>query len=244
MLIELPKHKFEMKAHFERMVMFTFTVPKEELKSLIPACFELDVLDDKWGMITLAFVKAKGLKPVFLPEFMGNDLIISGYRIFVKYTDKREKRLRGIYIIKSETDSFKIGTFGNVFTNYNFSRSKMELNEFGEKGEVKSNNTGIEIKYDLGHDALPEGSPFNDFKIARRYVGPLPYTFSYDDKKKEVIIVKGERSNWKPLPVKVTSMKIPFLDQFNFSEIKLANAFELKDIPYKWEKGRKEKLND
>ena len=50
---------------------------------------------------------AKDLEPVRFPKFMGSDLILSGYRIFVKYKENGGRCLRGIYIIKSETDSLK-----------------------------------------------------------------------------------------------------------------------------------------
>jgi hypothetical protein len=51
--------------------------------------------------------------------------------------------------------------------------------------------------------ALPEGSPFADWKEARRFAGPLPFTFTYTAKKKQVLIIEGVRENWKPEPVRV-----------------------------------------
>ena len=45
-------------------------------------------------------------------------------------------------------------------------------------------------------------------------------------------------------PIKITEYTIPFLGDVNFSKIKLANAFQIEDVPYMWDKARKEKLNE
>ncbi len=242
MLKLIPKHSFAMKAHFEKVIMLTFAIPKKEILPLIPNCLDLDSYNNKWGFITIAFVKAKGLRPKGFPKFMGSNLILSGYRVFVSYVNKKGKRLRGIYIIKSETDSYKVKMLGNLLTNYNYTFSDVELNE--EKGFLKSNKSNFVIEFQSSTDGLPEESPFPEWKVARRYIGPLPHTFSYDEKKNEVMIIRGVRSTWHPQALKINNYEIPFLKEFHFSEIKLANAFQINDIPYEWEKGITEKLND
>ena len=85
---------------------------------------------------------------------------------------------------------------------------------------------------------LPAGSPFSDWKEARRFAGPLPFTFTVDTEDKSVVIIQGVRSNWKPNPVKVNSHEFEFLDGLNLEGAILANAFEIRDIPYCWKKGR------
>lgn len=240
----IPKHSFEVKAHFEKVIMLTFAVPKEDVLPLIPSCLELDDYDNKWGFITLAFVKAKDLRPVRFPKFMGSDLILSGYRIFVKYKENGGRCLRGIYIIKSETDSLKMKLMGNILTHYNYSFSDLELNQDLKGGRIKSTKAGFDIQYENYSENLPSDSPFPDWKIARKFVGPLPNTFSYNEEKKEVLIIRGRRGNWNPKPIKITEYTIPFLGDLNFSKIKLANAFQIEDVPYMWDKARKEKLNE
>jgi hypothetical protein len=51
---------------------------------------------------------------------------------------------------------------------------------------------------------LPEHSPFADWKEARRFAGPLPFTFTYNKDTKEVLFIEGVRQNWTPNPVKVS----------------------------------------
>ncbi len=85
---------------------------------------------------------------------------------------------------------------------------------------------------------LPPNSPFADWKEARRYAGPLPFTFTYDEDKKEVLIIEGVRENWTPQPIQVVDYSCAFLTDFKLNDAILANAFIIKNIPYYWKKGR------
>src|SRR5690606_25835071 len=89
---------------------------------------------------------------------------------------------------------------------------------------------------------IPEGSPFTDWKDARKFAGPLPHTFSYNKEDKTVLIIEGVRQNWKPEPVKVKSCHFEFLNSLNLQNMVLANSFEIKNIPYYWKKGRIERI--
>ncbi len=104
----LKNHPFAVQAYFEHSIVLSFAVPKEELEPLIPACLELDTFQDKWAFVTLAMVQTKSLRPKGFPKILGNDFFLLGYRIFVKYQTNKGKRLRGLYILKSETDSKKM----------------------------------------------------------------------------------------------------------------------------------------
>jgi len=88
---------------------------------------------------------------------------------------------------------------------------------------------------------LPDHSPFLDWKVARTFSGPMPFTFSYCNEQKEITIIEGIRENWKPKPIAVLSHHIPFLKYHGLDNAVLANAFVTRNIPYVWKKGVKEK---
>ncbi|MGA9213405.1 DUF2071 domain-containing protein, partial [Kaistella sp.] len=115
----LKNHPFAVDAFFESSIVLTFAIPKEELAGLIPESLELDTFGD-YAFIAVAMVQTEGLRPKGFPKLMGNDFFLIGYRIFVKYHTSEGKRLRGLYIIKSETDRKKMEYFGNIFTHYNY----------------------------------------------------------------------------------------------------------------------------
>lgn len=242
MLPLLKDHPFAVEAFFERSIVLTFAVPKEALAGKIPPCLELDVFDDKWAFIAVAMVQTKNLRPKGFPEFFGNDFFLTGYRIFVRYTTTSGKRLRGLYIIKSETNSSKMEFFGNIFTHYNYTTTDITTKQNGDLETIASQKSQytVTIKNNCADVPLPEGSPFTDWKQARRYAGPLPFTFTYNEKNGEVLIIEGVRQNWEPRPLNVQSCHFSYLDALNIDGMLLANAFEITNIPYYWKKGRKE----
>ena len=238
----LKDHPFPVEAFFEQSIVLTFAVPKEELVSLIPECLTLDTFQDKWAFIAVAMVQTKGLRPKGTPKFMGNDFFLIGYRVFVRYTNQEGKRLRGLYILKSETDKKKMEFFGNIFTHYNYTTTDIQQVEGKESIEISSVQSKFHVVLDKREEniKLPEDSPFADWKEARRFAGPLPFTFTYNDDTREVLIIEGVRQNWTPNPIQIRDYQFDYLKTLHLKNPILANAFIIKNIPYYWKKGKKE----
>ncbi|MFD2543528.1 DUF2071 domain-containing protein [Lacinutrix gracilariae] len=239
----LKNHPFAVEAFFKSSLVLTFAVPKEEVQHLIPPCLALDTFNDKYAFVAVAMVETKDLRPKGFPKFTGNDFILTGFRIFVRYTNNKGKRLRGLYILKSETNKQKMKILGNIFTHYNYTTTDIKYSIKDHKKEIASIKSDFKIELDSAikdEVALPENSPFADWKEARRFAGPLPFTFTYNKKTKEVLIIEGVRHNWKPKPVKVNKYHVHFLNTLNLKNKVLANAFITENTPYHWKKGRKE----
>jgi uncharacterized protein YqjF (DUF2071 family) len=239
-MLSLKNHPFAVETFFKTSLVLTYAVPKEELKELIPPCLELDEFNDQWAFIAVALVDTKRLRPKRFPSFMGNDFILAGFRVFVRYTTNTGKRLRGLYILKSETNKKKMSFFGNIFTHYNYDTTDINITTVEEKLFVRSVRSDIDIEVikDKPEINLPESSPFKDWKEARRFAGPLPFTFTYNSKTNEVLIIEGVRENWTPAPVEVVKSKVGFIDQKGLKGIVLANAFIIENIPYYWKRGK------
>ena len=174
MLTFLKNHPFAVEAHFESSLVLTFAVPKEQLQALIPECLHLDTFQDKWAFVAVAMVQTKDLRPKGFPKFMGNDFFLIGYRVFVRYTNNAGKNLRGLYILKSETDKKKMAFMGNIFTHYNYSTTDIKQFEKINTKEIASINSKFKVTIDKTEEeiSLPEHSPFADWKEARRFAGP------------------------------------------------------------------------
>lgn len=241
----LKNHPFAVEAHFESSIVLTFAVPKEQLQHSIPPYLELDIFDGKWAFIAVAMVQTTNLRPKGLPEFVGNNFFLIGYRIFVRYTNKAGKRLRGLYILKSETNKNKMKFWGNIFTHYNYTTTDISIQHEGNLQTISSNGSDFKliIEQAKGEIPIPQGSPFFEWKDARKFAGPLPHTFTCNMTNKSVLIVEGVRQNWEPKPIKVNSYRFSYLESLNLQNVVLANAFEIRDIPYYWKKGKLEKWN-
>lgn len=241
MLSFLKNHPFGVEAFFKSSLVLTFAIPKEQIQHLIPECLRLDTFNDKWAFIAVAMVQTRDLKPKGFPKIFGSDFFLTGYRVFVRYKNNAGKNLRGLYILKSETDKKKMQFFGNIFTHYNYTTTDITQVKQANTIEITSIKSGFKILVENNQNEnsfLPDESPFSSWKEARRFAGPLPFTFTYAPVHKKVLIIEGVRENWTPAPLKVLSYSFSFLDNMKLDEIKLANAFIIESIPYYWKKGK------
>ena len=238
----LKNHPFAVEAYFESSLVFTFAVPKEEFQNLIPDALELDVFQNQWAFVAVAMVQTEDLRPKGFPKILGNDFFLIGYRVFVRYKNEAGKNLRGLYILKSETNKKKMEFLGNIFTHYNYTTTDIQQVLENNTKEIFSAKSKFKVKISSKEEniSLPKNSPFADWKEARRFAGPLPFTFTINTEKKEVLIIEGVRQNWIPNPVEVIDYEFDFLKNLKLKNPILANAFIIKNIPYYWKKGKKE----
>ena len=239
----LKNHPFAIEAFFDSSLVLTFAVPKAQLQHLIPECLELDLFQNKWGFIAIAMVQTTKLRPKGFPRFMGNDFFLTGYRVFVRFTNQAGKRLRGLYILRSETDKKRMEVLGNIFTHYNYTTTDIKQHIDGDFRTISSKKSNFHIEIDNKEKEIkiPERSLFRNWNEAGKFSGPLPHTFTYDKDDNSILIVQGIRRRWKPKPVNVKSYRFEFLDNLKLEKIILANAFEIKQVPYFWKKGRVER---
>ena len=238
----LKNHPFAVEAYFESSLVFTFAVPKEELQRLIPDALELDVFQNQWAFVAVAMVQTEDLRPKGFPKILGNDFFLIGYRVFVRYKNEAGKNLRGLYILKSETNKKKMEFLGNIFTHYNYTTTDIQQVLENNTKEIFSAKSKFKVKISNKEEniSLPKNSPFADWKEARRFAGPLPFTFTINTEKKEVLIIEGVRQNWIPNPVEVIDYEFDFLKKLKLKNPILVNAFIIKNVPYYWKKGKKE----
>lgn len=241
MLSFLKNHPFSVEAFFESSIVLTFAIPKKQIQHLIPPCLQLDTLNDEWAFIAVAMVQTKDLRPKGFPRILGNDFFLIGYRVFVRYVNTKGKNLRGLYILKSETNKKKMEFFGNIFTHYNYTTTDINNNSLNGITTISSDKSGFNIKIEDRKNEniqLPTGSPFTDWKDARRFAGPLPFTFTYNAANNNILIIEGVREDWKPMPINVIDCNFSFIDNYKLTDVKLANAFIIRNIPYYWKKGK------
>jgi hypothetical protein len=245
MLSFLKDHPFAVEAFFERSFVVTYAAPKNEVAQLVPDRLEVDTFEDKWAFVAVAMVRTKGLRPKSFPAMFGSDFFLIGYRVFVQFTDANGKRSRGLYILGSATDKKRMEFFGNLFTHYNYATTDISETQCDGRVEISSEGSRFKIAYaePTGDEIpLPDRSPFATWKEARRFAGPLPFTFTYEPGRNTLLVIEGVRQNWTPEPVKVIGAQFSFIDELNLSDARLANAFLVSKVPYYWKKGRRERV--
>jgi hypothetical protein len=240
----LRHHPFPVVARFERVVAVSFGFPEEVLRPLVGEVLEIDSFAGL-GFITVAMVWTRRLRPAGFPEFLGQDFFLSGYRVFTRLRDESGRRLRGLKILRSETDKRRMVASGNLLTKYNYRHVRVRVDEDGGATRVRTSQPNGTATLDLsivdgpGEVALPAGSPFADWRTARRFAGPMPFTFSPEPDGR-VVVIEGSRSDWVPRPVAVTSWMVGLFAEAPLAGVTpvLANAFAVGGVDYRWEKGR------
>jgi len=244
LLQKLKRHPFPVVAQFERVVAVSFAFPAEVLRPLVPEPLELDVFE-QWGFVTVALVWTRGLRPVFLPRWMGQDFFLAGYRVFTRLRDSDGRRLRGLKILRSETDKSRMVRSGHLLTHYNYRRVDVDEQRDGAQWRVRTRLPGGKQTLDLAFDVSaecsspPPGSPFPDWHSARLFAGPMPFTFDHEGEGRFVVIV-GRRADWTPRPIVVRDWSVALFEEVPFRGTApvLANAFTVENVPYRWERGR------
>jgi hypothetical protein len=245
----LKRHPLPIRAFFEHCLVLTYAYPQELLQPLLPPGLTLDT-HGELGFLAVALVQTRRLRPAFLPAACGMDFFLAGYRIFTRFRTAAGRNLRGLRILRSDTDRPLMAWAGNLLTHYGYHRVALRWAETGETLEIEVRSPRAESDLHVIADLasrpapLPEGSPFATLQEARRFAGPLPFTFDYERETHSMLMVQGVRKEWDPQPVRVQVLRNTFLEQPPFREAPpvLANAFHLAGVPYLWERGVREPL--
>jgi hypothetical protein len=244
MFTALHRHPFAVEAFFRHSLVLTFAYPQELLQAMLPPGLRLDAYDGS-GFLAIALVETENLRPAGCPAWMGRDFFLAGYRIFSRYRRQDGRELRGLRILRSYTDRRAMVWAGNLFTRYDYRRCSVARRIGVGTLDYTITTLGAEadltVSARIGCPALapPAGSPFPDLKVARRFAGPLPFTFGYEADTRSMVIVQGVREHWEPMAVEVTGVRSTFLEGPAFAGMppRLANAFFIERIPYRWKRG-------
>lgn len=243
MLSWLKRHPIPISAFFRHSLVLTYAFPPEILEPLLA----LGLVLDTWhghAFLAVALVQTEELRPSFLPRAMGRNFFLCGYRIFTRLAGQESKR--GLKILRSDTDTPFMVHAGNSLTHYNYHLCQSTLEERSDELhwliETPRCEADIEVVARLGGcpAQLPAGSPFGTLAEARRFAGPLPYTFDYEKETGSIIAIRAVRQEWDPQPVEVEVRRISFLEHEPFRRAApiLANAFHVRNVPYQWQRGR------
>ena len=241
----LRRHPIPMAAYFRHSLVLTYAFPPQTLGPLLPEGLVLDTFRGQ-AFLAIALVQTHNMRPAFLPAALGGDFFLSGYRIFIRLASGAHSR-RGLRILRSDTDSAWMVRAGNLLTHYNYRLCRAEFDDHACRLHWTIRTPRAEADLDVtahisGEPApLPAGSPFRSLAEARRFAGPLPYTFDYEQPTGAIIGIRAIRQSWDPQPVAVDVHRNTFLDRepFRSAAPVLANAFHVSNVPYQWQRGRR-----
>lgn len=244
MFAPLRRHPIPIEAFFRFSLVLTYAFPKEILARFLPPGLTLDCYEES-AFLAIAMVQTERLRPTGFPAALGHDFFLSGYRVFTRFEREDGKSLRGLRILRSDADSRLMVWGGNLLTHYRYAKCCVRTNRTEKTLDIEITTPNAEADLSVCSNlaapatAPPGGSPFPDLGTARHYAGPLPFTFDYEPETNQIVIIEGVRQNWKPKPIAVEVEKCTYLQRppFNSVPARLANAFFIENVPYRWRRG-------
>src|SRR5262245_52844178 len=238
----LRRHPVPIRATLRECVTLTYAVPARVLQPLLPPGLELDTLGDD-GFVAVALVQTERLRPDGVPAALGGTFFLAGYRVFARFRTADGRTLRGLRILRSDTDRALMALGGNLLTHYNYHRCHATVVTTGDHLRftihTRDGAGDLDVVVDRRQADLPAGSPFASVREARRFAGPLPFTFDYEDETHAIVAIEARRTNWRPAPVAVQVGRLAFFDQPAFAGCapRLAAAFYVRGVDYHWLRG-------
>lgn len=227
---------FNVVTEFKAFALLLYSVDLVSAKKLIEDPFILKEHKGR-GIMATAFAKVKHLRPAFLPSFLGVNFDFAGFRFMVDYhSNSKNKDLSGLKILRSVSNNKLLSAGGKIFSQYNFSYSNLEINQSQISTTIKGELFDIELQHSSDKRFIQAGSLFSDYSEARKFAGPLLYTF--ERKAHKISIVEGSREHWQPRPAKIIAHRNDFFAELPFSKLDAIPeaAFTINDIPYSWQK--------
>jgi len=238
----LKRHPVAIDATLRNCLTLTYALPARHLRGLLPPGLELETRGDQ-GFLAIALVQAESLRPAGLPAGLGQSFFLAGYRIFTTFRLPDGRALRGLRILRSDANRLRMVMGGNLLTHYNYHRCLARVEASDDRIAVVVRTPDgfgdLDLTADLTTPVLPAGSVFPSVRDARRFAGPLPYTFDYEPGTHAIIAINATRTNWRPSPVAVDVRRVGFFDQavFEGSTPVLAGAFHVSHVNYRWQRG-------
>lgn len=244
MIERLRRHPVPMRTRFEHSLVLMYALPAATLEPLLPNGLRLDEYGGR-GFVAVGAVATRRLRPAYLPAWAGIDAVLTGYRILARFATPSGRVRRGLFVLRSDTDRRLLRIAGNALTRYGYqaARIRCAADDATLRYEVSTVDgaADLAVSADIrGTAGLPAGSPFPTMAAARRFAGPLPYTFDHEPRTGSIVVVKAYRSAWTPRPVEVSVTRLGFLARGPFAgtDPVLANAFHVADLDYGWHRGR------
>ncbi len=227
------RHAIPIVAHFDWALTVTLAAPDTSLRALVAPGLTLDTFKNR-GFLAVACVQTRHLRPRGFPKRLGIDFFLVGYRLFVRFESPTGHRYRGLQILGSETDRWSMALGGRLFTHYGYLKVGAHItHDQGVPGIATSSGLNLVVR---DEPSLPTGSVFANWDEARRYAGPMPFTFASVRDGQAILRVEGSRAHWEPQPMAITSLVVPFLSRLA-PQAEPAAAFLVRDVDYVWKRG-------
>ncbi len=199
--------------------LINFSVEREEVEPFVPWKIKIRDVNGR-AMISMVNVSLKNMHPTFLPQSLHFDYRHIGFRLLIDDSCWNGGISKGIYFIRSFTESTLIAQGGQLITDYNL-----------EKAEIICTNELLTLKKEdqfLTY-ALDDQKPKTTYTNLYSTIGAIDRAYSVVDG--QIRMTRILREKWPIKWVNCYHFKTNF-----FKTARFEGAFQVNEtIYYQWE---------
>ncbi len=220
----------------ERRILANFRVEPAVLSKVLPSPFE-PKLAHGWGLAGICLIRLGGIRPRFVPRFLGISSENAAHRIAVEWNTKSGKQ-NGVYIPRRDTSSgLNVFAGGRVFPGEHH-LSKFEVRESETEFFVSLHNPDVSMLVEASiTDTFPLGSVFASLEEASNFfeLGSLGY--SATSRAGEFDGLELRSFTWQVEPLEVSRIESSFFadsSKFPPSSVQFDCALLMRGIEHEW----------
>jgi uncharacterized protein YqjF (DUF2071 family) len=234
--VRFPKHPVPMTTVFRRCLLANYAISPEALAAALPAPLVPD-LEAGSAWLSVVIADMIRMRPAGVPAALGVSCRQVVYRAVVRCGPDR-----GVYFLRSDTDSRIMNLGGNLlsFFRFHYAPVSWACDRDGERVRVLSGDGSADIDLALGpaESAGPSASSvFPSLADAKEHLVNLFTAFCPQDGRGRVDVVRIERADWEISVLPVLRAHCAFLDgagPIAAGTARLESVFSVSNLPYYW----------
>lgn len=236
MLIQ--KNPWTIVGTISRCWLFTFQSEIAVAQALIPPGLELVTHRDCafWNVVVC---RLTAMQPRILPLALGLNYWHVAYRLYVRCYPKNGEPIEGLYFLRSDCDDTLVTIVGNLFTDFNFHKAAIEMEESDEAVFLKVHSPDASAHARLSkvkEPQLADHSVFASLEEAAEFLKYKPNGISVDHfGNANVVHIDRDEDEWTGKLVDVEEATWAFFDKL---PVRPEICYEVEPIYYQWNKGK------
>lgn len=205
----------------------------DQLQEFVCPGVVVDVVGGR-GHVAVAFVDQRDFRPRFLPRFLSYDFFMVEYLAFVTFQSSDGRRMRGLYLIRSETPSSFACIASRVFSHYNFRKIDLNITETETTKRFTSTKAGIDVSIKLDDQQSDGHSWENYYELSK----PRSFNFQHLARSGATLVIRGVLKGWAPQPAKVVRCHMDTVTSLGIRFDSPPHAIHVSEVDYLWRNSR------
>lgn len=222
----------------DRRILVNFRVDAAVLARILPPPFRPQLVAEGVGMAGICLIRLKGIRPRWLPSFVGIGSENAAHRIAVEWEDHGTTRA-GVYIPRRDSSSYLNRLAGGRLFPGVHHHSRFVVKETADEYRLEMSNadgTHVLVEGRIA-DQLPDDSIFSDLPQASDFFarGSLGYSATGRDGAYDGLELHTLRWEVQPLSIsRVESSYFADASRFPPETVHFDCALLMRHIPHEW----------